>query len=43
MKVFLPAKFCWVATISLYAKIGMGMVVIFFYILEKTYHPNLYQ
>ena len=43
MKVFLPANFFWMATVSLSVLIGMGMAVEFCCALETIYHPNFYQ
>ena len=40
---FPPGQFCWLTTVFLSVFIGMGMVVVFSYILEKIYHPKFYQ
>ena len=40
MKLFLGTNFYWMAAVSLSVLIGMGMTVVFCYILEKIYHSN---
>ena len=36
-------QYYWMATVPLSVLKGMGMVVVFCYIIEKTYHLNFYQ
>ena len=41
MKVFLPADFYWMPTVSHSDLIGLGMVVVFCYLLEKIISSKL--